>query len=368
MGGPTHKHGAAAGSTTSCSSQRSLRRRPTRPRTRRHACHGRPNLPLRTCRASSPLPQGDLEAALASLAPLPDLQELSLYKNKLTGRVGGGGALCDLAQARGSALCGSGIPNQTCGGVWPCCATPGPAAVVYSFFAWLQGGLESLQLGGMGLAGSVPPCLFDADSTLYQFSAANNQLEGTIPDAFGATIRLQLLNVGSNRLGGSLPPTLAGLASLQILDVTANNLTGAPRWLLRVPCGARRLQLGGCFVAHAHPADPPCPPAAPAGELPPFSASKDLTALYASQNAFSGALPDGLAAHPSLRTLELGDNQLSGLPARWGQAPGAAVDMPLRYLRWGWPEGPRYAAAGTLAVPAAVPGLGLPHRRPASTQ
>ena len=69
-----------------------------------------------------------MNEAARNLSALPNLQELGLYNNELTGRLGGDSALCQLA----------------------------------------QGNLEMLQLGGMGLTGSLPACLFDGNSTLYQ--------------------------------------------------------------------------------------------------------------------------------------------------------------------------------------------------------
>jgi hypothetical protein len=72
--------------------------------------------------------QGDINEAARNLSALPGLQELGLYNNELTGRLGDDSALCQLA----------------------------------------QGSLEMLQLGGMGLTGSLPACLFDGNSTLYQ--------------------------------------------------------------------------------------------------------------------------------------------------------------------------------------------------------
>ncbi len=59
----------------------------------------------------------------------------------------------------------------------------------------LQGKLEMLQLGGMGLTGGVPACLFAGNSSLYQLGLQNNQLEGALPNAFATASRLQMLNL-----------------------------------------------------------------------------------------------------------------------------------------------------------------------------
>lgn len=51
--------------------------------------------------------------------------------------------------------------------------------------------LELLAIDGNGINGTLPACLFNANSTLYQFSATENSLAGSIPDAFAGADRLQ---------------------------------------------------------------------------------------------------------------------------------------------------------------------------------
>ena len=183
-------------------------------------------------------PQGDIHKAARNLSALPGLQELGLYNNQLSGQLSDQpdhSVLCRLVQ---------------------------------------QGDLQMLQLGRLGLTGSLPSCLFNANSSLLHFSASRNQLEGSIPNAFTATSsRLQLLNLEGvsggllggvrrwqkagwcrvllllcchrrpaltsrphlhrrrtqNRLAGPLPPTLAALPNLSVLDVSNNSLSGAWR-------------------------------------------------------------------------------------------------------------------------------------------
>ncbi|PRW58131.1 putative inactive leucine-rich repeat receptor kinase IMK2 [Chlorella sorokiniana] len=197
---------------------------------------------------------GDIDDAARSLAALPDLQELGLYDNQLSGSLDEGGPLCKLTQGR----------------------------------------LEMLRLGNMGLTGTLPACLFNGNSSLYQVSLAYNQLEGTIPNAFATATRLQLLSLAGNRLAGPMPPTLAALPNLSVLDLGNNSLSG---------------------------------------EIPDF-ASQRLTSLDLSFNKLSGAIPDSLGAHPSLVSFEAKGNQLTSLPAAWQRAPGSApVTAPLSYVR-----------------------------------
>lgn len=65
-----------------------------------------------------PLPalQGDIDAAARSLAALPDLQELGLYDNQLSGSLDEGGPLCKLAQVSSCLTAGSGAPLHSIAG------------------------------------------------------------------------------------------------------------------------------------------------------------------------------------------------------------------------------------------------------------
>ena len=130
------------------------------------------------------VPQGDINDAARSLAPLADLQEVGLYDNQLSGSIEDGGPLCQLAQVRtrGRALAGwpcsperlqawlSGNHmqlQQTAGGA--AVLLPGPShAPSPAAHACLQGRLEMLRLGNMGLTGALPACLFNGNATLFQ--------------------------------------------------------------------------------------------------------------------------------------------------------------------------------------------------------
>jgi len=60
-------------------------------------------IPARNSQQSRPCPfhlQGDIDEAARSLAALPDLQEVGLYDNQLSGSLDESGPLCRLAQVR----------------------------------------------------------------------------------------------------------------------------------------------------------------------------------------------------------------------------------------------------------------------------
>ena len=71
---------------------------------------------------------------------------------------------------------------------------------------------------------------------LVQFSAANNQLAGSIPALVGL-IAMAFFQVDNNRLTGSVP-SLAGLSNLQERGVGGNQLIGAAP---SAPAGANLL-------------------------------------------------------------------------------------------------------------------------------
>lgn len=75
-----------------------------------------------------------------------------------------------------------------------------------------QGVLEAVLIDANGINGSLPACLFDSNSTLFQFSAAANNLAGSIPDAFGGAARLQSFAAGG--VSGAPTSTLALVAWL----------------------------------------------------------------------------------------------------------------------------------------------------------
>ena len=65
----------------------------------------------------------------------------------------------------------------------------------------------------------------------------------------------------------------------------------------------------------------------------PAFASGHLTSLDLSFNKFGGALPDVLAQHRSLSSLDAKGNQLTSLPAAWRNTARGVVAAPLSYLR-----------------------------------
>ena len=85
--------------------------------------------------------------------------------------------------------------------------------------------VQGLDLGGRGLAGSIPPKLSDL-SALRELSLASNRLFGSIPPELGDLRALRSLRLGGNLLTDPIPAELGALASLEVLHLSGNRLSG----------------------------------------------------------------------------------------------------------------------------------------------
>ncbi|KAL4423604.1 hypothetical protein ABPG77_004644, partial [Micractinium sp. CCAP 211/92] len=196
---------------------------------------------------------GDINDAARTLSALRDLQEWAAAASNLTGTLDDNTPLCNMT----------------------------------------QGVLELLAIDGNGINGTLPACLFNANSTLYQFSATENSLAGSIPDAFAGADRLQSFAVAGNGLTGTVPASLATAPGLVQVSLSLNNLSGP---------------------------------------MPLFTSSS-LTSLDMTFNQLTGAVPEAYAGHPSLNVLDLKGNQLVALPQKWSEPPAVDETSPLNYFR-----------------------------------
>ncbi|KAK8506409.1 hypothetical protein V6N12_034142 [Hibiscus sabdariffa] len=121
----------------------------------------------------------------------PELTELSISENKLTGN----------------------IPSSICG--------------------WTE--LMVLDLSKNSLSGTIPECLGNFSYSLGFVDLQMNNLSGKIPDSFMDSLLSQLF-LNDNRLEGLVPPSLANSSKLEILNLGNNMLTDRfPHWLASLP-------------------------------------------------------------------------------------------------------------------------------------
>lgn len=115
--------------------------------------------------------------------------------------------------------------------------------------------------------------------------AANNWLNGTIPNALRSLTRLQTLGLGTNFLAGAIPSWLGDLKALEVLNFGANAGDN--------PDGTTGLT----------------------GTLPAALADlPGLSVLNVESNALTGTLPRRLCQRSNLTVLKLRSNQLEGTP------------------------------------------------------
>ncbi|OMP06914.1 hypothetical protein COLO4_07797 [Corchorus olitorius] len=67
---------------------------------------------------------------------------------------------------------------------------------------------------------------FANNGSMIYLDVSYNNLEGSIPENFGAMSYLQVLNLGHNKLMGHIPDSFGGLKAIGVLDLSHNDLQG----------------------------------------------------------------------------------------------------------------------------------------------
>jgi len=113
--------------------------------------------------------------------------------------------------------------------------------------------VTGIQLGGNGLAGSLPSELGDLDH-LEILDLSSNQLTGAIPAELGGVATLTFLSLAANALEGSIPEELGSLAGLESLQLQANRLMGLiPDGLINLSglqTGALNIAYNGLYTSN----------------------------------------------------------------------------------------------------------------------
>ncbi|XP_030546585.1 leucine-rich repeat receptor-like kinase protein THICK TASSEL DWARF1 [Rhodamnia argentea] len=185
------------------------------------------------------------------------------------------------------------------------------------------------------VTGPIPPQLGRLPG-LRVLSLTNNRLTGPIPASLAALPGLHTLDLSYNQLAGTIPPGLPAVPGLKVLILASNRLFG------RVPpVSARVLHLDLRKNRLFGPV-PPLPPTlrylsfcgnAMWGPLNGLASLSELVYLDLSMNRFGGPIPPSLFFTPTLQSMLLQRNNLSGgVPASAGSSatsygPGSIVDL-----------------------------------------
>lgn len=143
------------------------------------------------------------------------------------------------------------------------------------------------------LTGSIPS--LTGLPLLLNFLVNDNQLSGQIPSLAGLT-NLQVFRLSNNQLSGQIPP-LTGLTNLETFEVGTNQLTGP------IPSlgGLGNLRYFDLYDNQL------------SGSIPSLSGLNSLERLWVQNNRLTGAVPSSLTNLAVLFTLDVSNNQLSGV-------------------------------------------------------
>ncbi|KAL3620748.1 hypothetical protein CASFOL_035660 [Castilleja foliolosa] len=157
---------------------------------------------------------------------------------------------------------------------------------------------KHFHFGKNQLSGSIPPRLFNSESTLMHLLFENNQLTGPIPSTLGLVRTLEVLRLDGNSLSGSVPRNFNNLTSVQELYLANNRLTGP------VPDLTGMNMLNYVDMSNN---------TFDATDIPTwFSSLKCLTSLIMENTRIQGQLPVSLFSLFQLQTVSLKNNQING--------------------------------------------------------
>ena len=159
------------------------------------------------------------------------------------------------------------------------------------------GGLEMLDVHGNSLY-SLPIGLRRLER-LTTLNVAHNRLENGALEVISQITSLKDLNIGHNALSGTLPTTLCGLQHLRTLNLQSNRLLALPD-ALRELVSLKVLNVSSNQLT-----------ALPMESIQELS----LTELDASNNALIGSLfpPGAIEGHRTLQSLKVSNNSLAAL-------------------------------------------------------
>ncbi|KAJ6737127.1 hypothetical protein OIU85_019216 [Salix viminalis] len=144
-------------------------------------------------------------------------------------------------------------------------------------------------------------------ATLEVLDLSSNQLSRSLPNLTPQFVRLSKLNLRNNSLKGNLPPQLGDISTLSSVDLSLNQLNGPIPGSFFTSLTLTNLNLSGNQFSGPIPAQ-----GSGAGELLVLPSYPSMESLDLSQNSLSGLLPSGIGNFANLKSLNLSGNDLSG--------------------------------------------------------
>ena len=161
--------------------------------------------------------------------------------------------------------------------------------------------LAYLDLSSNQLQGEIPKATFSNISCLVDLYLSGNQLHGSNPDAFANMVSLESLELSENQLEGEMPKSLRDLCNLRSLILSYNNLTG----LLEkdfLACSNNTLE--ALDLSHNR---------FKGTSFPNLSGFSQLSELYLGFNQLNGTLPESIGQLRQLEVLDIRSNSVQGM-------------------------------------------------------
>ncbi|MBD1207810.1 MAG: VCBS repeat-containing protein [Ignavibacteria bacterium] len=160
------------------------------------------------------------------------------------------------------------------------------------------------------VSGSIPEFVMQNLRTLKALDLGNNRIGGALPQALAQASSLEILRLGQNHFTGTLPQNMAALTRLRELDLSDNLLSDTLGQCWTVT-GLESLNLSGNRFTGRISRD--------------VARLANLLTLDLSRNLLSDSIPPEIGTLQQLKSLRLGGNRLTGrIPTTFGTSSTTA--------------------------------------------